>query len=167
MMIRVYVGNLGAYNRDFMIGKWIELPMEDEDLRKSISSILSPVDEEYAIFDSECDFFKISEYDDIFKINEKAQLLEDLKEYELKELKAISEYIPNFNEALDILKSQNYTYIADVSNEKELGEYVVSNGLFGISIPEALSNYIDYESIGRDWANDYNFTDDGGAICLY
>lgn len=166
-MIKVYVGNLGAYNRGLLIGKWIELPMENEELKKAIKTILSPIDEEYAIFDSECNYFKISEYDNIFRINEKAEILEELDEYELKEFKAISEYIPDFNEAIDILKSKNYTYLSDVSTEKELGEYVVNNGLFGISIPEPLISYIDYESIGRDWAIDYNFTSDGGAICLY
>lgn len=166
-MIQVYVGNLGAYNRGFLIGKWIELPIDNEELKKAINTILSPIDEEYAIFDSKCDYFEISEYDNIFRINEKAKTLEELNEYELKEFKAISEYIPNFDEAIDVLKSKNYTYLSDVSNEKELGEYVVNNGLFGISIPEPLISYIDYESIGRDWAIDYNFTSDGGAICLY
>lgn len=166
-MIKVYVGNLGAYNRGLLIGKWIELPMENEELKKAIKTILSPIDEEYAIFDSECNYFKISEYDNIFRINEKAEILEELDEYELKEFKAISEYIPDFNEAIDVLKLKNYIYLSDVSNEKELGEYVVNNGLFGISIPEPLISYIDYESIGRDWAIDYNFTSDGGAICLY
>lgn len=166
-MIQVYVGNLGAYNRGLLTGKWIQLPMEVEELKQAINSILTPVDEEFAIFDSECDFFNISEYDNVFRINERAETLEEMEEYELKELKAISEYIPDFDEAVNILKSQNYSYISDVSNERELGEYVVENGLFGVNIPESLTNYIDYDSIGRDWTNDYSFTKDGGAICLY
>jgi antirestriction protein len=45
--------------------------------------------------------------------------------------------------------------------QREFGEYVVNEGLFGVEIPDALQNYIDYEALGRDWLMDFSVSDNG------
>jgi len=64
MMIRVYLTNLGAYNRGKLMGKWIDLPMDEDELQEEIDSILEPMDEEYFITDFETDIegLKIDEF---------------------------------------------------------------------------------------------------------
>lgn len=162
-MIKVYVANLGAYNRGFLKGKWLELPMDKQTLKSELESILAPTDEEYEIHDYECEFFKVGVYDDVYEINERAEYLEQLKEYQLEDLKAICEEVSDFEEAIEVLDSGSYTFIPNIENEKEFGEYIATEGLFGVEIPENLQNYIDYEAIGRDWMMDYSFVS-GGVI---
>ncbi|MFR2890386.1 MAG: antirestriction protein ArdA [Clostridium butyricum] len=160
-MIKVFLESIVAYNNGATKGRWITLPMTEDDLRDEIKDILDG-DEEYFITDWECEFFSISQYDNISILNEKAEYLSEKEDYELAELKAICELV-DFDEAKDILEKGNYFFIPDVSSETELGEYVIDEGLFGIDIPDSLKNYIDYEAIGRDWLMDYNLVE-GGAI---
>lgn len=160
-MIKVFLESIVAYNNGATKGRWITLPMTEDDLRDEIKDILDG-DEEYFITDWECVFFSISQYDNISILNEKAEYLSEKEDYELAELKAICELV-DFDEAKDILEKGNYFFIPDVSSETELGEYVIDEGLFGIDIPDSLKNYIDYEAIGRDWLMDYNLVE-GGAI---
>lgn len=159
--MRVFLESISAYNNGGMKGRWITLPMNEDDLRNEIRDILDG-DEEYFITDWECEFFSINQYDNISTLNEKAKYLSEKEDYELAELKAICELV-DFDEAKDILEKGNYFFIPDVSSETELGEYVVDEGLLGIDIPDSLKNYIDYEAIGRDWLMDYNLVE-GGAI---
>lgn len=160
-MIKVFLESIAAYNNGEMKGRWITLPMNEDDLRNEIRDILDG-DEEYFITDWECEYFSIDQYDNISTLNEKAEYLLEKEDYELVTLKAICELV-DFDEAKDILEKGNYFFIPDVSSETELGEYVIDEGLFGIDIPDSLKNYIDYEAIGRDWLMDYNLVE-GGAI---
>lgn len=162
--INVFLESIEAYNNGEMKGKWITLPMDEEDLKNEIKDVLGD-DEEYFIIDWECEYFSIGEYDSIMDINEKAKYLSEKEEYELIELKAICELV-DFDEAKEILERGDYQFIPDVESAEELGEYVVDEGLFCETIPETLKNYIDYEAIGRDYLIDFTLVD-GGAICLY
>lgn len=164
-MIKLYIANLGAYNRGHLIGKWIELPMDEEDLQAEIDEVLNgeeaqktqseyDIDEEIAIHDYETDFdLKIGEYDSITELNELAEKLEELDEHDQTKLKALLEYDSYyFKDITDTIDRLDEVYLyEDVNNEEDLGYYVVDNGLFGVDIPESLSSYIDYEAVGRDW----------------
>ena len=37
--VKVWVGNLGKYNEGNLVGKWIELPIDEDDLEKVLESI--------------------------------------------------------------------------------------------------------------------------------
>ena len=52
--VNVYVANLGAYTRSELVGEWLSLPMDQEELTLEIKKILGN-DEEYAIHDYESD----------------------------------------------------------------------------------------------------------------
>lgn len=158
-MLRIYLINLGAYNRGKLIGKWIDLPMDEDELQKELQSILDEglkdgvVDEEYFITDYETDIkgLKIDEFENIFVLNTLIEEVENLSEDDKIILQAlIITYSSNLKEALDFLRNGDFSVYWGVTNEQELGEYVVDNGFFG-EIPEQLEYYIDYEAIGHDW----------------
>ena len=96
--IRIYVADLAAYNNGFLIGEWVSLPQEQEIIDKQIEAILkkgakackSSFHEEYFITDFEWEdisLCSIEEYENISKLNEQLQLLEDIEEYKLKVIK--------------------------------------------------------------------------------
>lgn len=51
MEIKLYIANLAKYNEGELVGKWITLPTEEDELRETISDVLG-TDEEYAIHDT-------------------------------------------------------------------------------------------------------------------
>jgi len=153
MMIRVYLTNLGAYNRGEIIGKWVDLPMDEDKLQEEIDSILEPIDEEFFITDFETDIegLKIDTSEDIFDLNILAEEVDALSKDEQAILQAIFiVYTSDLMQALELLKSDDYIVYWNVTNERELGERIVDEGLLG-EIPEQLQYYIDYEAIGHDW----------------
>lgn len=161
-MIKVFITNLGAYNRGELIGKWVDLPINEEKLKDIIKEILNTglkdgeVNEEVFITDYETDIYnlKINEYEDIIKLNDITERINVLDEYEQKILGAVlTVYSSNIEEALEIVEKGDYTVFWDINNEQDLGEYVVDSGLLG-EIPDNLMNYIDFEAIGRDWCID-------------
>lgn len=172
-MIKIYVADLAAYNAGFLVGEWINLPCDN--LEERISAILREGEkieiehgvfcgehEEFAIHDYESDIegIEIGEYDDPEELNELAERLESLDKWDREKLEALLEYDPYYfrdlEDALD--KLDDVILYPDINDERELGEYVVDEGLFGIEIPDALVCYIDYEAIGRDW----NLSTSGG-----
>ena len=145
--INIYLANLSKYNDGEDNGKWIELPEPnlDEELQKILCD-----DEEWIILDAECDFLSISEYENIYKLNELAFTLKSLKNYEARALKSILEAESDINIALNILKNEEYIMFDDVSDDDELGQYLIENAYF--NIPNELEMYIDTEALGRDYA---------------
>lgn len=169
---KIYVANLGAYNRGYLIGKWLSLPMSEDKLNEAIEDILNGEeaiksrdeddwDEETAIHDYECDFIEIGEYDSIEKLNELAGRFEALHDWEQETLKAIFEVEDETD--FDLIDSiYDYNLIPDINNEYDLGYYYLEeSGLY--DIPKFLRNYIDYEAFGRDITFDGrgNFTSYG------
>jgi len=68
MEIKIYLTNLAKYNQGTLIGKWLELPLTDEELEIEIREVLGN-DEAYFITDFEAPF-KIDEYENLHKLNE-------------------------------------------------------------------------------------------------
>jgi hypothetical protein len=91
--MEIYITDLAAYNNGYLIGEWISLPMSKNDLNLKISEILligteacngNEIHEEFFITDYECDFMKIGEYDNPFKLNDIAEQADGLNDHELK-----------------------------------------------------------------------------------
>jgi len=166
--MQVYITDLQAYNEGYLIGRWIELPMSKFELAQALSEVLTKGEavsgtdghEELFITDYEADII-IDEYNDIYKLNEFAEVLDTLREDELLKLKllvyegynereVLTQGIDNYD--VDIYNYSNDTSFTDVY---ELLAYdMVQEGLFG-EIPTYLENYIDYSAIGRDLSYDY------------
>ena len=78
-VMSVFITNLGKYNEGELVGKWIDLPIDEEDLNKAFKEIgINEEYEEYFITDYESEYgIKIDEYENIYKLNEKLQELEN------------------------------------------------------------------------------------------
>jgi antirestriction protein len=156
-MIRICVANLGTYNRGSLIGKWLNLPMDGDNLREEIDAIMKTpdpartkydIDEEWAIHDYETEIgLKINEYESPFKLNELAEKLEELDDWELDILECILDDYPDIDWAMNILAKGRYSVYTGIKNREDLGYAMVDEGLLG-EIPDSLVNYIDYEAFG-------------------
>jgi antirestriction protein len=161
MSFRIFLTNLGAYNRGELIGDWIDLPMDEDELQIKLQEILNAGgeennDEESFITDFENDYdYKVGEYENLMELNELAQDLEDLvNNLDENIVKAAIQNFCDIHEAIEALEKGDFSYACDIDDEEDLGNYVVDEGLFGIDIPDQLKNYIDYEAIGRDMTCD-------------
>ncbi len=102
-ILAVFLTNLGKYNEGYLIGEWVELPATDEELEKVFERIgINEHYEEFFITDYESDFgLTAGEYDDIEELNEMAEQLADLNEYELDIVAALLSDGYELAEALD------------------------------------------------------------------
>jgi antirestriction protein len=176
-MIKVWLGSLAAYNAGALVGRWVDLPKTDEELSEIIEAINKEAEEidgvylseEIDIFDFETEVDGI--YNDLNRLglremNELAERLEGLDEYELKELAALIEGTDSIEEALDIHEQGRAIIIHDIEDNDDLGRAWVEE-LGGMEVPEHLVNYIDYEAIGRDLCFDgWTITSQGVAVCI-
>lgn len=174
-MIRIWIGSLAAYNAGALVGRWVKLPQDEDDLQKIIDEINKEAEqikgvtdaEEVDIFDYETDIKGL--YDElnglnIYQMNELAEILENLTDDEIKEFTAILEVVGTLEDAIETFKNQDYTVIHDVEDYYDLVYKYVE--LIGMEIPDYLINYIDYEKLGRDLTlNDWYITD-GIAILV-
>lgn len=137
-IIEAYVTNLGKYNEGELIGKWIELPIGEEEFEEVLKEI--GVDgenyEEYFFSDynyNDIENLYLSEHENIEDLNEIAENLENLRYYKIDVFNAIAQYYAD------------EVYFDDIKTGS------------------ILHNYIDYESFGRDIALelDGGFTDYG------
>jgi len=167
-MMKIYLTDLQAYNEGHLVGRWLELPLTEFELSQAILEILTEGEavsgtdnhEELFITDSDS-VITVSEYDDIYRLNELAEALEGFDEQDLLKLKLLSHEGYNEREVIDTgidtYGADIYDYSSDTSftDVYELLAYdFVQDGLFG-EIPTNLENYIDYAQIGRDLSYDY------------
>jgi len=166
--MRIFITDLQAYNEGYLVGKWVQLPMNEIELLQTIFKILeeggketgSQNHEEYFITDYEAEI-SIDEYDDVYKLNEIAQTVEEYSDDDWLKLKFLS--YEGYNER-DVIKKGIESYdidIYDYSTDRSftdvyelLAQDFVSEGLFG-NVPTSFENYIDYSAIGRDLSQDY------------
>lgn len=172
-ILRVYLTNLAAYNRGELLGKWIELPMDEDELQEEIREVLAmgePGDEEYFITDYETEFeIEVHEYSNVDQLNETAEELERVVEEHGEEVvKAIFAAVGDTDEALNVLREGDFSVVTDIHNAKDLGYWAVDKWLFG-EIPDHLADYIDYKRIGEDMLLDgwYLVRELGIAVCIY
>lgn len=149
-MLNIYIANLGKYNEGKMVGKWVELPCENlDDALEEIGVVEGTPYTEYAIhgFESDIGGIDIGEYDDIHALNEVADQLDTLTDYEKEHLSA---YIEATHATLaDALEHYEDTSFFPDKTMQEVAEELVDEGCFG-DIPASIINYIDYEAIARD-----------------
>lgn len=150
-MIRIFLTNLAKYNEGELVGEWIELPIEEEELQEAIKDILGE-DEEFFITDYE-GIPSISEYESPYKLNDIAL---ELQKHDVGEvtLRALMEVIGDIEQALEVIREQDYFIVEDVSSYKELAQKEGVEGflpfcIFEVEQAGALP-YIDFEQVGRE-----------------
>ena len=159
--IKGYITNLGKYNEGELVGEWITFPIDEDELEEVFERI--GINEEYEEF-----FFtdwdgqlssELGEYESIERLNE---IAEKLNEWDKETFLAAIE-IWNLSEVLEN-DADCYTLLSDVNTEYDLGYYwIEESGCYDVKALGHLSNYIDYESFGRDvyFESSGGFTDYG------
>ena len=173
-MLRIFLTNLGKYNEGQLIGEWVELPCTDEELEavKERIGISDEPDEngtyyeEWFITDYETDIqgLKVGEYDYLDELNELAETLDDLDEYEREIVEAMISEGYSLEDAIN-KKEDCMIYYNCEDMEDVAREYVEETGLLD-SIPENLQSYFDFEAYGRDMSFEghFVFTNKGNCV---
>lgn len=167
MTMNIYLTNLGKYNEGELVGEWVKLPVSEEELEAVFERIgINEEYEEYFITDYETDItgLKVGEYDSIEDLNELAETLEDLDEYEREIVEAMISEGYNLEEALE--KKDDCMIYHDCNDMTDVAEqYAEETGLLD-SIPENLHYYFDFEAYGRDMGieGQFVFTNNGNCV---
>lgn len=163
-LISVFLNTWKNYNENGADGGfWVELPCNlDEVLERLAESTGEDVDEmEVFINDYETDIngLEISENTNISDLNETAEELESLDEYDLEKLEAILESdggsLENAIENIDC-----YEYYSNTTLENLAYEFVEE-----MNLPEFAQRYFDYEAFARDLGYDGYTETENGVIC--
>ena len=157
MTINIYLSNLARYTEGRENGRWLQLPMELEKLEKVFTEIVGQ-NQEHIILDYNAPF-EISEYENIFTLNEFMETLED-SGLDENGLKIIFEVADTKEDAINAINNGNYTII-DVDaviegwatcfvDDDILGRVLNEEGynnLFENPIPEEMLDYMNWENI--------------------
>lgn len=149
-ILNIYLTNLGKYNEGELIGEWVELPANAEELEAVKKRIgINSEYEEYFITDFETDLdIPVAEFSSLEKLNEYAAQLSEMDEYELKCFRFLMANGYAINEALEEYK--NVMIYSDCYNNYDFGyAYAEEVGLLD-GKDELLQRYFDYEAFGRD-----------------
>lgn len=151
MNISGFITNLGKYNEGQLVGEWIDFPIADKELKDVLQRIgINEQYEEYFFtdWDSELDLYPVlGEYPRIAYVNEMAEKVEAFDDDDL--LLAATE-LWNLDEILENGPNA-YWLAADINTDEELGYYwVEDSGCYDVKELGFLTNYIDYEALGRD-----------------
>ena len=168
--ISIFLTNLHKYNSGILCGEWLKLPIPQEELDAVIGRIGSEGDE-FFITDYEVLFgnLHISEYASIQELNELAEKIDGLADYDYEKLGAVLECescmtIAEILEIIDELDS--FDLLTEVEDDEALGEYYAEVGCIFHGIPDSISRYFDFEAYGRDIRLESNmcFTSYGAVI---
>lgn len=158
--ISIYLTNLGKYNEGELVGEWVNLPVSDEELQEVFQRIgIGSTDEfgqpyeEYFITDYETDIpgLSIGEYDNLTDLNEKAEALENLSDWDLKVFKNAAEAGYIDEDDIDNFDSDRFILYDGVDTAQDLG-YAMAELLGGIETLsiDTLKDYFDFEAYERD-----------------
>lgn len=169
-MLNIFITNLGKYNEGELVGEWVKLPVSEEELEAVFERIgINEEYEEHFITDYETDItgLKVGEYDSIEDLNELAETLEDLDEYEREIVEAMISEGYDLEEALE--KKDDCMIYHDCNDMTDVAEqYAEETGLLD-SIPENLRYYFDFEAYGRDMGIEgtFVFTNNGNCVQIF
>ena len=172
-MLRILVNTWGNYNTNGADGgKWIDLPMDEDELEETLESIAESMgdhDPEFAIHDYEWENYHIrdiSEYESIHKLNEELEELASLQDWEMEEaLAAVEAWGYSLEEAISKQSRGYFTLYRNMSLEDVAEELV--NECYSPDTPTAefFARYFDYEAFARDLGFDGYTETDFGVIC--
>ena len=155
-LISVFLNTWANYNENGAEGGfWVNLPCDLEEVLEKLAKSTGEEVDEMEVFindyDTDLDGLEIGEHTDLETLNETAEELESLDEYDLEKLQAILEAdggsLENALENMDDYIFYNGQSLEDVASE------MVEDGVFG-DIPDSIINYIDISAIAR--ALDYD-----------
>ena len=165
---RIYLTNLGKYNEGILQGEWVDLPIEEEELKKVFERIgINKEYEEYFITDYETDLnITIDGYENIKELNETIEELENISDFEIDKVNAIIEY-ENYNRVEDLRdvidNYDDYTWYSGMSGE-DYEEMLIEEGYYFQNVPSWVMDHItiDYECM----ASDDDIYDSGNGVLV-
>lgn len=177
-MLNIFLTNLGKYNEGELLGEWVSLPVTEDELNAVFDTIQichgetvyadcfgNPY-EEYFITDYETDFgIEIHEYANLDDLNELAETLEYLSNYDEDIVKALLSDGFDLEEALK-KKDDCMVYWQCENMEDVARQYAEETGLLN-EVPESLRDYFDFEAYGRDMEGRFIFTENGNCIQVF
>lgn len=176
-MFNIYVTNLGKYNEGILLGEWVALPVSHEDFEAVLDRIQVCNDtnkyfdaagnpyEETFITDYENDFdYEVGEYDYIWDLDDIAEKLEGLDEYESELLEALLEDGYSIEDAFDKFDDCRIYYNCSDMEDVAMEYCEECDVLSGV--PDHLKNYFDFEAFGRDmyFEGRFIFTSKGNCV---
>lgn len=158
MKISIYLSNLARFTEGRENGRWLQLPMNPDYLKKVFNDIVGE-NQEWIILDYNAPF-EISEYENVFALNE---FVENINECGIDDddvLKAILTVADSKEDALEAIEDGTFSIVNvdEVSKDwscpidyEELFGMVLNeagfNNLFSESIPEEMYDYINFSQI--------------------
>lgn len=157
MTVKIYLSNLSKYIEGRENGRWLQFPM-DQDKLESIYNDIIGKNQEHIILDYDAPF-NISEYENIFALNE---ILENISDCGLDDdmLMALFKVNSDRDEVLEVIEDGAYNIInvdevssgwsAALDREEIFGMVLNEecyNNLFSQPIPEEMIDYMDFAQI--------------------
>ncbi len=173
--MRVYITDLSAYNKGFLIGEWVELGIDEDELSQTIREILKMGEEackdenhdEYFLTDWDEEFFEVGEYTNMYELNKEVARFNEL-DLDDSSKKCVNflmseNIVSNLDEALE--KYEEVQIFEDI-NFLDLSYQIVDEQFNFDELPQFVSNYFDYEKFASDLELD-NYTAIDGDIFYY
>ena len=177
---RVFITDLAAYNEGLLSGRWVELPMNNDELQETINEVLKKgweeaqandlcccgEHEEYFITDYE-GFDNLFEYENLITLNKFLSACEDVDEDVLDLL--MSYFRNDRKDVLKVIEHKSYRVYRDVNSKGDIAYCACCDHGY-MEIPDHLITYIDWAAMGCDMFINGNFICDwnvGIAIELY
>ena len=159
--VRIYLTNLAQYNAGCLIGKWLDLPLTEEELDIALKEVLGS-DEEYFITDYEADF-RIEEFENLSELNTFVESLSELDEHDQEKVIYIINCI-GYKRQDALEKIEDVIYYKGMTLE-DVAEEMVEDGMLG-TLSDTVKGYLDFERIARDLSFDgYHETTKGTFWC--
>lgn len=150
-MLKIYLTNLGKYNEGELIGKWIELPISDEDLEQVKKEIgINEQYEEWFItdFDTDISGLQVGEYDNLSELNEIAERIDALDDGEREIVEALMNDGYTLEDAIGAL--DDCIFYSDCNSMEDVAYQIVNECGYLENVPDTVARYFDYEAFGRD-----------------
>lgn len=166
-MLKIFLTNLGKYNEGYLIGEWVTLPVDDDELEEVKKRIgINEHYEEMFItdYESDIDGVEVNEYSDVDELNEIAEMLEELNNDDIEIIGALMSDGYSFDEAID--KKDDVIVFYGCNDMEDVAiHYCEECGILD-GIPEHLRSYFDFVAYGRDMSFDghFVFTNNGNCI---
>lgn len=164
--IKIFLTNLGKYNEGELVGEWVDLPVDEDELKEVYKRIGISDEpdadgnyyEETFITDYESDIpgLEIGEYDSISELNEMAEEIENLDDWDIEKFKNALE--AGFVDDIKDFDPDRFILYHDVYTKQDLGIAIIEDQYGGLENMDSdtISNYFDYESYGRDCRYDWD-----------
>ena len=151
-MFKIFLTNLGKYNEGELVGKWLELPADEEEISATLKTIGIDGERYEESFITDCqidiDGLKVGYYDGLDYLNDLAESVENMDDSEKEIFSALLKNGYERHEAAALL-DDCILYDGCDDMEEVAEQYADETGLLE-SVPEDLRGYFDFAAYGRD-----------------